>query len=249
MAKRILRACAALIFATCALVGVEIVLALRREYLPTEPALEIGGSFGESGPGVEQLRFVVLGDSTAAGVGAGSPENAYASLLAERLAATGRHVRLTALGMSGARIDDLLETQVPAVAGLEPDLVFVWIGANDVTHLTPLDDVRRDMGRLIDGLSDTGATLVVAGPPDMRAAAFYEPLRWLAGLRGRQVESAIDDVARERGVPVVQLAERTASYFGSDPDSHYSSDEFHPGPGGYRRWADAIFPVLEEALS
>ena len=53
------------------MIGVEIVLAPEADYLPTDPALEIGGTFGESTD--PEMTFAVLGDSTAAGVGAGDP--------------------------------------------------------------------------------------------------------------------------------------------------------------------------------
>ena len=229
------------------LLGVEIVAAMRRDYVPTEPALEIAGEFGS--PAASELELVVLGDSTAAGVGAGTRGNAYPTLLARRLANEGRRVRLTGLGVSGARVADVLHEQAPAASALSPDLIFVGIGANDTIHVTPLREVSADMGRALDLLLETGATVVVAGAPDMRAEAFWEPLRSLTGWRGRRVTDVIEAEARSRGVPVVPLAERTGRFFGADPDEYYSADLFHPGPGGYERWADAIYPVLERALA
>ena len=230
-----------------AVIGLEIYLAYNREYLPTAPPLELGGSFGS--PDGKPLRFTVLGDSTAAGLGAGSPENAYASVLSERLAARGWRVELTAFGVSGARVHSVLNEQVPLAVDSRPDLVFVGIGANDVTHMTALSTVEREMSQLLDVLASTGAAVVVAGPPDMRAAAWLEPLRSLAGWRGRQVAAAIKAAATARSISVVPLAERAAPYFASNPEAAYSADMFHPGPGGYRAWADAIFPVLLEALA
>lgn len=228
-------------------VAVEVWLALRREYLPTDRPLELRGDFGD--PAAPRLSFVVLGDSTAAGIGVEDAEDAYPTLLAQRLAtATDRRVELRAFGLSGARVADVANEQVSKAVERSPDLVFVGIGANDVTHLTSLSDVRADMQQTLEDLKATGATVVVAGPPDMRAAAWHQPLRWLAGKRGNQVAGAIEDVARAEGVAVVELAKETGPFFEEDPDAHFSADEFHPGPQGYRRWADAIFPVLLEAL-
>ena len=231
---------------TAAVIGLEIYLAYSREYLPTTPPLELGGTFGA--PDAEPLRFTVLGDSTAAGLGAADPSRAYATLLAERLAERGLRVELTAFGVSGARVHDVLVDQVPLAAATQPDLVFVGIGANDVTHLTPLDDVERDIAETLDRLRATGATVVIAGPPDMRAAAWLEPLRSIVGWRGRQVADRMEEVARAKDVPVVQLAELAGPYFAENPEDAYADDDFHPGPGGYRAWADAIFPVLADAL-
>jgi lysophospholipase L1-like esterase len=236
LASRLGVAVAALAALFGAVVGVEILIALRREYLPTTPVLDVRGTFGRAD--AEPLSFVVLGDSTAAGVGAGEVENAYPVLLASRLAEEhDRRVTLTSLGVSGARVGTVLTDQVPLVAAERPDLVFVAVGANDVTHLTSLDKVHLEMSLLIDALQSTGAVVVVAGPPDMRAAAWLEPLRSLAGWRGRQVAEAIENAAVERGVPVVPLAREAAPYFAAHPEDAYGGDEFHPGPGGYAAWA------------
>ena len=227
--------------------AIEIVLAFRREYLPTDSPLELDRTFG-SGTG-PALRFVVLGDSTAAGLGVTDPDEAYASVLATRLAdETGRKVRLTVFGVSGARVRDVLTEQVPAAVELDPDVIFVGIGANDVTHVTGLDDVKGDMALALSTLKETGATIVVAGAPDMRVFAWHEPLRTVSYLRGKQVTGAIEDVARSEGIPVVELAKETGPLFAEDPVPHFSSDEFHPSGLGYSRWADAIFPVLLEAV-
>ena len=247
MIRKVLLGLATLILVAALVIAVEIWLALRREYLPTDPPLALGGTFGDQD--AAPLRFVVLGDSTAAGLGAEDASGAYATVLAERLARD-RDVRveLTVLGLSGARVADVLHEQVPRVAELEPDLVFVGIGANDVTHVTSLGRIRRDMTAALQQLKATGAAVAIAGAPDMRASAWHQPLRSLAGIRGEQVASAIEDVGRAQGVGVVELANETGPFFEEDPGAHFSADDFHPSAAGYRRWADAIYPVLEAVL-
>ncbi len=243
MIARIGRVFGLVVLVLAVVLGVEVWLALRREYLPSVPALEVRGVFGPS-DGLP-LNFVVLGDSTAAGIGAGDAASAYPTLLAERLAAeTGRRVKLTGLGVSGARVADVLHDQVPQVGALEPDLVFIGIGANDVTHFTDLGQLQDDMKQVLEQVRTFETEVVVAGAPDMRVAAWLQPLRYLTYVRGKQVATAIEEVARSQGVPVVELAEETGRFFADEPAAHFSEDEFHPSPLGYRRWADAIFPVL-----
>lgn len=125
------------------LLGIEVFLAFTRDYLPTSPVLELGGTFGP--PDGRPLTFVVLGDSTAAGLGAGSAEHAYATVLSERLGERGWKVDLLAHGESGARVRDVLIEQTPIAETVEADLVFVGIGANDATHFTSLDSIRENM--------------------------------------------------------------------------------------------------------
>lgn len=246
MLKRILLSIVGVILLFAMLLGAEIILAMRRTYLPTSPALKLGGSFGPRDG--RPLTFVVLGDSTAAGLGAGDPQHAYATVIARRFAADGRRVKLIAFGVSGARVHDVLSDQVPEAERADPDLVFVGIGANDVTHLTHIGSIESDTRSILERLKATGATVVLAGPPDMRAKAWLEPLRTIVGWRGRQVASAMASVAKSENVPVVPLAEEAGPFFAAHPDTAYASDDFHPGPAGYGAWADAIYPVLAEAL-
>ena len=246
MLKRIVISLALALLSLGAIVGVEIVIAARRDYLPTEPALEIGGRWGPAHG--RPLRLVVLGDSTAAGVGAGVPELSYPAQLAAELGRDGYRVDLTALGVSGARTADVLREQVPLVESLDADLVFVGIGANDAIHVTSIESVRRDMAEVLRRLQATGADVVVAGAPDMHIEAFVEPLRSLSAWRGRMVEDAIASEARARGVPVVPLRALAGPRFATHPRLYNSADELHPSAAGYGVWVDAILPVIRRAL-
>ena len=226
--------------------GIEVWLALRREYLPTDHPLDLNRTFGSSAG--SPLRFAVLGDSTSAGLGVLDSADAYPTLLARRLVEeTGRSVELNVLGISGATTQDVRDEQVPKAVTMDPDLIFIGIGANDVTHLTSLGDIRTYMRHTLEDLHKTGAVIVVAGAPDMRVFAWHQPLRSLAYLRGKQVTAAIEEVARSAGVPTVDLDDETGHYFAAEPETHFSEDRFHPSALGYERWADAIFPVLIEA--
>ena len=246
MVKRAVVTLALVFVSLGAIVGAEIVLAVRREYLPTEPALAIGGRWGPAGG--RQVRLVVLGDSTAAGVGAGTPERSYPAQLAARLGEEGYRVKLVALGASGARTADVLREQVPRAEASGADLVFVGIGANDALHVTPIASVRRDMDEILKRLEATGASVVVAGVPEMGIEAFLEPLRSLSAWRGRLVEGAIASVAAARGVPVVPLRAVAGPRFAANPRLYNSADELHPSAAGYGVWVDAILPVVRKAL-
>ena len=247
MLRRVVLGFTALTIGGALLIGAEIMIALRREYLPTEPAFKLNDTFGN--PKDEAITLVVMGDSTAAGLGADEPVNAYPQVLARRLASDGYRVDLRVFGVSGARVKDVLDDQLPKALEVDPDYVFIGIGANDVTHLTSLGELRADMIEVLMVLAGrTEAETVVAGAPDMRAPAFYEPLRSLAGWRGRQVAGAIEEVGRAQGAAVVELAKETGPKFGTNPERFHSADDFHPSADGYRLWADAIYPVLKQTV-
>jgi lysophospholipase L1-like esterase len=78
--------------------------------------------------------WVVLGDSMSQGVGASSIERSWVLQTSRALAGHGLDYRIINLSFSGARVSDLLNRQIPALAGLSaaPDLVTVLIGSNDI---------------------------------------------------------------------------------------------------------------------
>jgi lysophospholipase L1-like esterase len=62
------------------------------------------------------------------------------------------------------------------------------------------------------------------------------------------VAAAVSAAADSERVPVVPLAELAGPYFAAGHADAYGGDDFHPGDGGYRAWAAAIYPYLAEAL-
>ena len=155
---------------------------------------------------------------------------------------------MTSLGISGARVADLLSDQVPRAVDMDPDLVFVGIGANDVTHVTPLDEVRAGNGRSDRSSESNRCDRRRLGRPGHASGRVLQPLRSVAGWRGSAVTGAIEEAAAIEDVIVVPLAAETYRFFAADPEAHNSSDDFHPSSFGYARWATAIYPYLQQAL-
>jgi len=220
--------------------GVEARLARTAPGLPVTTPLALDATVGGSDPAGAPLRMLWLGDSTAAGVGASGPDGALPRQVASRL---GRPVQLTVLAISGAQVEDVIEKQLPKVASLDPDVVLLSIGANDVVHFTSRDSFTRRYRRLLDQL---GTTPVIAlGVPDMGAAPrFAQPLRAIAGWRGRALDGCIRDALAGRdAVKYVDIADRTGPVMRRDPDRYFALDRYHPNEAGYGLWADAVLDV------
>ena len=212
----------------------------RRTYLSAADAPPIRGAYG-SGP---DLRLVVAGDSTGAGVGATSTLATVGGAVADRLARrAGRRVLLDSVAVSGARVADLAE-QARAAGRLRPDVVLILVGANDATHRTRLDTLRRGLGAVVRALRAAGAYVVVGTCPDLGAARnFPQPLRMLVAWEGRRIAAAQSQAVAAAGGVAVPLARLTGPAFRADPRT-LSSDEFHPSDRGYALWADAVFPAV-----
>jgi lysophospholipase L1-like esterase len=228
------------------LIGAEILLVIRREFPLNDPEQPVSGEFGNGT--LPRLRFVVLGDSTSVGVGT-TPDKSFPWLLASRLGER-FNVALEVVGFGGATTKDLADHQVSKAIALKPDLVLVEIGANDTTHASLPWTVRSKIGESLDRLIDTKATVVVAGPPDMgKSPVMAQPLKALAGLLSDNVTKIIETETRKRKLPYIDLARGIGNEELPPGFRYYSSDNFHPGEGGYGLWAKVMYPtVLEAAL-
>ncbi|PLS76094.1 MAG: hypothetical protein CYG61_03920 [Actinobacteria bacterium] len=239
--RRVLAVTVALPLAAAAVIGVEILLARRGPDVPGPPA-DVSGCLGcTAGQGDEpRLRMVWLGDSTAAGVGAAEAGQTLARQVATGL---GRPVQLDVLARSGARVADVVQDQLPAAAALNPDVVLVSVGANDVTHLTSVASYARSWDRL---RVPAPARLVALGIPDMGSPPrLAQPLRALAGWRGRRLDRAgARRVSRDAPATYVDIAGATGPAFRRDPERYFADDRYHPSAEGYRLWAEAVLEEL-----
>jgi lysophospholipase L1-like esterase len=221
---------------------VEVLMARSAPELPDRTPLQHDGHVGGAGPA---LRMVWLGDSTAAGVGATSAETALPRRVARGL---GRPAEVTSLAVSGARVNDVVLHQAGRLPALDPDVVLVSIGANDVINLSSRAGFKATYELLTQAVPDD-ALLVILGVPDMAAPPrLAQPLRALTGLRGRQLATVSREAATEAGAVFVDIAGETGPAIRSDPDRYLAVDRWHPSDDGYALWAAAVLEQLVPAL-
>lgn len=228
-----------------AVLGGEALVTLSRTYLPADSAPPVEGSFGDVGRPL--VRLVMVGDSTAAGVGASSTSGTVGGRLASAIAADSRRVALSSVAVSGSRAVDMGPQVSRALLG-RPDVAVILIGANDSTHATGLGSVRRNVGEAVRRLRGAGVAVVLGTCPDMGAArAFPQPLRLVVAWQGRRVAAAEVDTGRRAGATVVDIGRETGAAMRADA-STLASDDFHPSDRGYRLWAGALLPAVRAAV-
>jgi len=249
--RRILVAIGLSVVALGAIIGVELFLLLRREYLPSDPGYRVSARVDPSGGPTmaPSVRLAVLGDSTVVGVGSPTVLESLPVLIAQRTAdELGRSVEVVGFGVAGARTATLTSDQLPLVERGFDAMVLV-IGANDATHATPWWELGRQTSEMLEKASAIGASVVLAGTPRFSGTEIIpEPLRTIvdrysAVLRSEQAAAAV----ATPGVRFVDLAAEASPRFAGRPGAT-SSDGFHPSPIGYGFWADAIAPALVEVL-
>lgn len=179
-----------------------------------------------------ELLYVAIGDSAAQGIGASRPAHSYVGFIAAELRRhTDRTVRVANLAVSGATVGLAIETQLPALAKLEPDIVTVSIGANDIASFDPAR-FERQYGELLDALPPHA---IVADLPTF----YFMP----AERKVRVANAIVRRLAAERGLTVVPLHARTRRYGLWGVSTQFAGDLFHPNDRGYRVWAGAFAPA------
>lgn len=234
---------------TFGLIMAEVALARRTiTSTPQMPPPDADGVYGEGLPG-EPLSFVMLGDSTAAGLGAESPEDAVGALLAHGLSAmAGRPVRLTTFAFSGAESKDLHDQTRRALA-IDPEIAVIMIGANDVTHRVRLSESVRHLEHCVRRLRAAGCAVVVGTCPDLGTVEpLAQPLRWLARRLCRQLAAAQTIAVVEAGGRTVSLADLLGPEFAAAPREMFARDRYHPSARGYAAAAAAVLPSIAAAL-
>lgn len=196
---------------------------------------------GESGNGAP-LRLLIVGDSSAAGVGAAAQADALAGQLAEGLAGTHRlHWRLVA--RTGATTADTI-ARLETEEAERFDVAVTALGVNDVTHAVPLTRWLDGQARLRALLASRFGVrhVVCSGLPPMGAfPALPQPLRAILGLTARRFDTAL-----ARALAPDPRATHVAFNLALAPDL-MAEDGFHPSPSGYAVWAQGLVPAIAQA--
>lgn len=212
----------------------------ERPYVDALPGTGLVGA-GLSGPPV---RITWLGDSLATGLGCDDVVDTPAHLTARLLE---RSVEVTMLAVPGARAVHVLEEQLPQVPS-DVDLVVLCVGANDVGSSSPRARYAEQLDAVLAHVAPT--PVILLSLPDMSMPdRIAEPLRTLAGARARWFDAARARIAaRHAHVVSVDIASRPPGVTRRAGRQLLCADRFHPGPEGYRVWAERIANACHQLL-
>lgn len=229
----------------------EVQLARTGTEVPTPDVATLTRTVGD---GSRTVKVLWLGDSTAAGVGTSGPDGAVSSQVARELVAADPSLRVDVrvIAHSGDQVGDVVRDQLPRVKAIAPDAVVISIGANDTIHLKSVGAFGGTYRRLIEGLVAEGVDaerIVLVGVPDMGSPTrLMQPLRSIAGWRSRRLDKEVRAVAKAQRTRYVNLFRETSTPIRANPKKYLAADKYHPSDAGYGLWADAIAPVLRDAL-
>ena len=210
----------------------------------TGPRLGLAGMERHSGA-MPRLRVLIVGDSSGAGVGAATQDEALAGRLSQaltrRLKAPIAWQLVARTGWTTANVTAALR-ELSAQGRLPPaDVMVVALGVNDTVRQTSPRrwtaqlDALEACARELAGVHQIVATAV---PPMHLFPLLPQPLRWVLGRSAQALDAALVQWTADSG---------TRAYFEMPYDpardevrTLMASDGFHPGPLLYQRWGEAL---------
>jgi lysophospholipase L1-like esterase len=187
-------------------------------------------------------RYVALGDSFTEGVGDHDPTRpngvrGWADRVAEVLAGRANDFGYANLAIRGRKMRAILDEQVEVALALDPDLVTIYAGGNDILRpRVSIDDLVAAYAGAVGRLRDAGAYVVLFTGFDLGFAPVFRHLRGRVATYNELVREVADDHA----AGLVDFW-RMREY--RDPRL-WDADRLHMSPAGHHRMAGAVLDVL-----
>jgi lysophospholipase L1-like esterase len=194
------------------------------------------GSLSFPGKG-EAIRLLILGDSSAAGVGVDAIDKSFAGFLPRLLSErSGRPVHARIAGMNSATAAHIRDHAVPHIEPRDFDYIALNIGTNDAKNFHTGRRFCRDFGTLLYALKARfpHATIIWSGVLDLeKVPALPRPLARILGIRSRIIDANGRALCHERGALAPHGDWRSVA-------ENFSEDGFHASEQGYREWAESV---------
>lgn len=181
--------------------------------------------------------ILILGDSTAVGVGT-APQESIAALLSKEL-----DTNIENYAVSGAVTKDIVrqaaQAQLPRYY-----LILIQVGANDVIGFNPLQAAATSLDSTLASLAEKSNHIVVLTSGDIgKAPIFRWPLSLVMSYRTRILrELFIRICARHKAIYVDIFMK--PDIISSDRRRYYSPDGLHLNAEGYAYW----YVLIRESL-
>ena len=184
-------------------------------------------------------RFVALGDSCTEGLDDLLPDGRYRGW-ADRVASVldGPGFRYANLGVRGRRLDQMLVEQVPSARALEPDLVVLFGGGNDVMSGATAAQLAQRIDEIVRAVTSFAPTVAVFTLSDVSQRM---PFGWRMRPRIEALNTAVRDAASRYGAVLVDVEADECVH-----DSRYfGPDRLHLSSLGHRRLAGHLLSALD----
>ena len=198
-----------------------------------------GPRFGVVGQG-RPLRLLLLGDSSAAGVGTDHQDEALSGQLLKRLS---QQFEITyAVEAKTGRTTRAMFKHLVKIPSAEYDIAVTALGVNDITRRASRENWLEDTELMWDLLQSKFGVqqIYVSGIPRLADFPLLPPvLSWILGRQGRRFDAGLVEMIGGRA---------DCFHVPADLVLHglMARDGFHPGPKVYSEWADRIAERIQQ---
>lgn len=198
------------------------------------------------GNGDSDLTYVAIGASDAVGIGASTPNQGYVFELTDSLETElMKDVGLINLGIPAAEADEIENVAVPVAENSDPDLITIWVGANDLVGGRSASDFEADLRSILAQLSGgTDAEILIANLPMLTELPTFQmdPDSDVTAERVDRFNAIIAQAAADFGATLVDISDL------GENEALISGDGFHPSEEGHKllsqRFLAAALAVL-----
>lgn len=200
----------------------------------------------------QKKKIVFFGDSiTQAGVG----PTGYITVLQQMLVKNGKdkNFELIGAGIGGNKVYDLYFRLEDDVLSKKPNLVFIYVGINDVWHKrthgtgTDADKFEKFYNKLIDKIQSAGAKVVICTPTVVGEKKDF--VNELDGDLNKYAE-IIRAIAKKKNVELIDLRKNILDYINThNPEDKskdiLTSDGVHMNNEGNKFLAEQFYPYIK----
>ncbi len=216
---------------------------LTRRKVGVLPGAE-GETHGTTGTGTERAKLLVIGESTVAGLGAGTHELALAGQFAKRLSGqTQKTINWSVIGKNGVTARRTIDELVPLIQHENNEYILIGLGGNDVMRLSSPRKWRRDMTELLRILRkrNPNAVIFLSNCPMIKLSpAIPQPIKFLLWELSKLHDANIKDLTRNMENVFYYHQPRNLVLDG------FFADGIHPSEKGYSDWSESMMKFFAE---
>lgn len=187
--------------------------------------------FAACGGSDSDFRYVAIGASDAAGIGASPLTNGYVFQIEDGLDEQCGSTQLINLGVPGAETDVVEDVELPLAVEANPDIVTIWTGSNDLVSGRTQQAFETDVRDILATLQqESNAITFIATLPALYDLPRFqeEPDPDVTPERVAAFNLIISRASEATGATLIDLASVPLS------DLLVSDDGFHPNDTGHR---------------
>ena len=194
------------------------------------------------GTSTKTLTYVALGDSLTVGVGVDSYMESYPYIFTEKISQKNNiKINLIPLAQSGVRSMYVLNTLIEPVIKVNPDIITLFIGVNDVHGNISVKEFKNNYEDILQRLTkETNAKIYVINLPYIGTKNLIKfPYDYYFNMQTQKFNKSIEELAQKYNTEYVDLY---SGFLKHDKDeAYYSLDLFHPNKKGYALWAEILY--------